>query len=145
MNFFNLDQDSQIDLTNNIFEDSFRESFDDSYLMVQEERTKENQSETDSISKPVSIAAKAPNMPAKKVKKKKLTKVEREINKREKDRQRAKRNRDRKKQQFQSMQGELDAAFQTVRDREQRIRELEAKVAQLENIVNNQREETLFE
>lgn len=132
MNLFRPEENNQFDFTNSYFFDSQKESFDDSVFLINDEITKENHSDTDSVEKTKPVPA--PSATQTKNRRKKLTKLEKEINKREKDRQRAKRNRDRKKEQFKSLQGELDQAYQTIKAKEDKIKQLELRLAQLESV-----------
>ena len=118
MNFFNIDKEQQFEFScSNIF-DSPWDSFDDNVFTVQEDKTKEFNSDTDSIEK-AAVSTLQITKITKKLRKKKLSKQEREINKREKDRQRAKRNRERKKEQYKIMEEEVDA----LKDENQRLRD----------------------
>ena len=132
MNIFNTEENNQFNFSNSYFFDAQKESFDDSVFLITDEITKENHSDTDSISKAKPVPASASNQT--KIRKTKVTKLEKEINKREKDRQRAKRNRDRKKEQFSSLQSKLDHAHLTIKTKEDRIKELELRLAQLESV-----------
>ncbi|CAI2358773.1 unnamed protein product [Moneuplotes crassus] len=136
MNLFTAEK-PDFEFSNSYFFDSQHSSIEESLFMVSAQVTKENDSETNTVEKPQAEAAKQDqtkiNAKVKnRVKRKKLTKLEREINKREKDRQRAKRNRDKKKEQFKSLQSQLDEAYDIVKAKEQKIRELESKLARME-------------
>lgn len=131
MNIFTSDSNTQFDFTNSYFVDSRRDSFDDSVFFVNEDITKENHSDTDSVQKTSPSLAKG----LRKINNKKnMTKLEREVNKREKDRQRAKKNRDKKKQQFKTLQAELEQAYSVIKAKEDRIKQLELRLKQLETV-----------